>query len=121
MPPPERHSLTDYAVLWTAATLDNHGEYKVHTPVEIRVRWEDSSQESPSPESSVQSISATVHLAITVAVGSIMWRGRLREVSDMMTDLYEVVGHSATPDIKGRIVQHVVTLSRHSDSLPEVV
>jgi hypothetical protein len=120
MPLMERLSLTDRAVLFAADTLDGYGRFTVTTGVEISVRWEDARQESGDPQNMVESIPATVFVDQVVTVGSLLWHGRLVDLPASPTNLYKVVGYNGTPDIKGRITSHVVTLTRYNNTLPEV-
>jgi hypothetical protein len=121
MPAPEVRNLTGYAVLWARSAIGGYGQFKVSSPIEIRVRWEDVRQESNDPQNTVESSPVTAFVAQVIEVGSLMWYGRLADLPDSPTDLYKVTAYNGTPDIKGRVSSHVVTLTRYGDSLPEVV
>lgn len=121
MPAPEVRDLNDYAVLWSVASLDGYGRYKVSAPVEIRVRWEDSKQESTDPQNTVESRPAEVFVDRVISIGSILWHGRLRDLPAAPTGLGKVSSYDSTPDIKNRFMHRTVTLTRYGDALPEVV
>jgi hypothetical protein len=120
MPLMERLSLTDRAVLFAADALDGYGRFTVTTGVEINVRWEDVRQESSDPQNTVESVPATAFVDRVITVGSVLWHGRLVDLPASPTNLYKVVGYNGTPDIKGRITSHTVTLIRYNNTLPEV-
>jgi len=119
MPAPEVRDLIDYAVLWAATSTDGYGRSKISAPVEIRVRWEDSREESTDPQNTVQASPATVFVGQAISIGSVMWHGRLKDLPTTSADLFEVTGYKTTPDIKNRFMQRTVTLTRHGDVLPE--
>jgi len=123
MPSPEISNLTDYAVLWEAAALDDYGEPTVYYPIEIRVRWEESYTESADSQNTTQSISTTIFVDRELAIGSILWHGRLLELPSPVTGLIlsSVTSYNTVPDIKGRVLQRTATLTRLSESLPLVV
>lgn len=120
MPPIETRDLNDYAVLWSAASLDNYGHPKISAPVEIPVRWEDSQTESTGPQDTVQSQPAEVFVDQAIAVGSLMWHGGLADVPVSPTNLCRVTGYNAVSDIKNRFIQQTVTLTRYKNVLPEI-
>ena len=120
MPAIEIRGLNDYAVLWAASTVDQYGRFKVSSPVEIQVRWEDATQESGGAEDTVEAWPVTVYLNQAVTVGSIMWHGRMRDLPDVPTDLHKVSGINTVSDIKGRKYQRTATLTRYTDTLPTV-
>ncbi len=121
MPAPEVLNLTDYAVLWAASTIGDYGMDKVSSPVEIRVRWEDSAEISGNAQDTVQATPAVIYVDREVTVGSVMWHGEMRNLPDSPTGLWLVTGYNATPDLKGRNTQRTVTLARYNDTLPDVV
>jgi hypothetical protein len=121
MPAPEVRCLNDYAVLWAASTVGGYGRSGVSAPVEMRVRWEDSRQQSTDPQNVVEARPATVYVDRDVDVNSILWHGRLQDLPATLTELYKVTGSDFTPDIKNRVTQRTITLTRHSDTLPMIV
>ena len=120
MPAPEIRDLTDYAVLWEASATDRYGRNKIAAAVEIRVRWEGAWSESGDSQNTTQGNPVTVFVDREIAIGSVMWHGKLVGLPTSPTGLCEVTGVSYTPDIKGRNVQRAVTLTRHGDALPEI-
>lgn len=121
MPAPEVRGLNDYAVLWAVASTDGYGRFTVSAAAEIKVRWEDSKQESTDPQNTVEASPAKVFTDQAIVIGSILWHGRLRDLPTVPTGLYKVTSYNGTPDIKNRITQHSVTLTRYGDALPTVV
>jgi len=120
MPSPEVSGLKQEAVLWAANGLDSHGEYKVDAAAKISVRWEDKKTEPPSPASGKVAIVAIVTVAQDVAVGSILWLGRLRDVADPPVGLCQVVDAEKIPDLKNRHPLRLLSLSKYSNELPEL-
>ena len=121
MPSLEVTGLNDYAVLWAASATDQYGRFKVASSVEIRVRWDGSQVESTDPQNTVQAHSSEVLVDRVIAIDSIMWHGRLRDLPDSPTGLFKVVGYEAVPDIRNKFTQRTVTLMRYNDALPTVV
>jgi hypothetical protein len=121
MPGPEVRSLNDYAVLWAASAVGEYGRNSVSAPVEIKVRWEDSRQQSTDPQNVVESRPATVYVDRDITINSVLWHGRLQDVPTVFTELYKVTGSDFTPDIKNRVTQRTVTLTRHGGTLPTIV
>lgn len=119
MPAPEISNLKQYAVLWTASTIDRYGKQTVEEPVEIRVRWEKAVLESSDPRTTVQSSPTEVFVDREVAIGSLLWLGRLRDLPTTPTELMRVTGYDVVYDVKGRFAQRTLTLIRHGDTLPE--
>ena len=120
MPTLETRSLTDYAVLWEVSSPDGYGRSNLVAPIEIKVRWEGSRQESGNPQNTIEAAPVSVFVDRGISIGSILWKGRLRNLPTFPLDLFEVAGYIAMPDIKGRIIQRTLSLTRYSDSLPEV-
>ena len=121
MPALEITGLIDYAVLWAVSSTDGYGQFKVSDPVEIMVRWDGSQVESSDPQNTVLATPSEVLVDRVIAVGSVMWHGRLRDLPDTLTGLVVVTGYEAIPDIKNRFTQRTVTLTHHGDTLPEIV
>lgn len=120
MPSPEVSGLKQKAVLWAADGYDSHGEYKVDAAAEIDVRWEDKRTEPPEPGSGKVAVVAIVTVAQDVAVGSIMWLGRLKDVADPPVDLCQVVDVEKIPSLKARHYLRVLSLTKYSNELPEL-
>lgn len=111
-----------WAVLWAASGLDTHGRQTVEPPVEIQVRWKHTQRMGSDARGNPVSIDAQVVVAQDVPMGSVMWEGKLDDLPGTSyvpeSDVMEVVGQDTVPDIKGRNVHRVLSLSRSSDSLP---
>jgi hypothetical protein len=120
VPAPEVRSLNDDAVLWAISSTDGYGRFKVSSPIEIRVRWEDSRQESADPQNMVEARPAQAFVDRVIDIGSVLWHGRLKDLPAVPTELYKVSGYNETPDIKNRFVQRAVTLVRRGDAPPEI-
>lgn len=118
MPSIEKRNLKDYAVLWIASIKDNYGEFKVSTPIEIRVRWESLITASSDPQNTVETNTTDVLVDREIAIGSILWHGKLTNLPDTLTDLYKVSESDITPDLKNRFYQRSVRITKHSNELP---
>ena len=120
MPAMETAFRTQYVVLWTGGSLDNYGQYQVASPVEIKVRWEDTQEEIEDPAGGTIITSSRVVIDRVITVGSIMWKGKLDDLPSSPTNLKRVVSYIEVPDIKGRSSRRVVLLTAYSDTLPPV-
>ena len=121
MPRIEIRNLAQYAVLWIIYTKGNYGEYTVSSPIEISVRWEEMRSITGDPQNTVESNVPEVFIDREILIGSILWKGRLTDLPDTPTKLYKVTEYDCTPDIKGRVYQRSVTLTRYREALPTVV
>lgn len=121
MPSIETSNLEDYAVLWTAAALDNYGRPSVYSPIEIQVRWEDLTTLSSSPQDTIQTLNAEIFVDCDIPIESILWHGRLEDLPSSPTGLVKVIETDSIPDIKGRVSQKSVRAIRHKDVLPTVI
>lgn len=113
-------NLRQKAVLWPIPGRDRYGQPELGTAQEISCRWEGQTSASISDQGSPHNRSVTVHTAIAVDLGSLMWLGRLVDLptSDYEEDLYEVVSFQKTPDIKGKHPKYTLSLQKYRASLP---
>lgn len=125
MPPLETSDLHQDAVLWKLISLDARGQKRLSAPESLKVRWtehEGVGVGAAGVEGGTNPIDATAVIDRLISIGSIMWQGRLEDWnSSLPQDLMEVVGRTATPDVKGRQVYRTVTLRRYKSKLPLLV
>lgn len=125
MAPLETSSLYQDAVLWTLKSLDARGQKRLSTPESMKVCWtehEGVGVGAGGAEGGTNPIDATAVVDRDITIGSIMWQGRLEEWNPTLPqDLMEVVGRTATPDVKGRQFYRTVTLRRYKSKLPLLV
>jgi hypothetical protein len=121
MPTVERVGLTQRAVMWAPSGVDNYGNTRVSSPVEILCGWPQVKTKPGNAQS--DAVSRTEQLAVDrdIAIGSILWLGSLADLPDTPESLREVVSVTKTPDIKGRQFRYTVGLAAFSNSLPAVV
>lgn len=120
MPRPEVASLKQYAVLWPFLRYDEKGEPVVSSPIEIRVRWLDAFSENANADEGTKTSSPTIEVDREIAIGGILWKGRLTEVSGSPSGLVMVIGSNSTPDIKGRFYARSVSTVRWKRNLPTI-
>ena len=120
MPPPEVQNLNQRAALWVASTLDRHGRFTLLSVVEIAVRWEGGEQEGGRPQSTSAPEDVTAFVDRVITIGSIMRYGTVAALPTSPDKLFKVTGYTGMPDIKGRIYQRSVTLTKYGDTLPTV-
>ncbi len=118
MPTLETSALRQKAVMWAKNSYDANGEVTIDAAVEIDVRWETGNRESQDARGNTIAITSTAFVDRVIEVGSIMWLGAQRDVSDPPTNLRQVVDYDEIPDVKGRKFRRVVSLVKHSDELP---
>ena len=109
-----------YAVLWTVAGRDGEGNPTLNNPVEIRCRWEDGSREIRRSDGTIIAVDATVYVDRSIAVDSILCRGRLDDVGDSPTNLNRVAYINTIPDIRNQHVNYELLLVRHNNTLPSL-
>ncbi len=119
MPVMETDNLTQKAVLWAANGFDDYGEFRVDAPIEISVRWEDSRGDTVDANGNTVAYDAAVVVDRAITVGSVMWLGQLKDLTDTVTKL-RVVTYESVPDVKGRNFWRQVLLSRLSNTLPDL-
>ena len=118
---PETGSRHQTAVLWEQSGYDSNGQPTVGYPEEIECRWEDVTRQIMGEQDTPIAISAEVWVDVSVAKGSMLWKGALIDLPDTVTAVMEVVGYDETPDIKGRVFERVLYLQRYREALPTVV
>lgn len=134
MPPLERMDLTEYAVMWEASRYGRDGFQVVLSPVQLRVRWEETNFDRMDANGHMITIDVVIASTQNIPIGSLMWEGKLADLSGMDTDeevgtgslipdqdLYEVVFRVRAKDLKGRITRYEFGLKRYKDTLPSVV
>jgi len=120
MPSIETTNLNQYAVLWEAGSLDDYGELKVSSPVEIPCRWEYKQEEVSDPLSGTTVSEATVYVNQSIGIGSILWEGALADLPVTPTNLKRVAAVGRIPDVKGKKTRRFVRLVTYSNTLPTV-
>jgi hypothetical protein len=114
-----------YAVLWAFAGYDASGEVVVDDPVEVRVRWEEQSTDPRrgqilGPDGNLVTLLSTVVVDRRIEVGSLMWKGRLRDYNaNVETQVREVVLYSEIPDLKNRNTRREVGLGFYKGTVPD--
>ena len=121
MPVPELNGRHQTAVLWELAGRDEYDEPRIHSPLEITVRWEETRRESRDAEGNTIIIDAQVMTDREIRPGSIMRLGTLAEWTDEQRGLKQVISYDETPDIKGRYFQRNVLLMAYGDALPAAI
>lgn len=113
-----RNSLNQKAVLWVAEGVDNYGSYKVNSPVEISVRWEENRNEVTDNLGNTIVTDAVIHVNREIVVGSILWLGELIDVATPPVNLKQVVIYEEVPNLKARTKFRSVSVIKFSDTLP---
>lgn len=127
MPAPETSHLYQPAVLRartavssTTRGVDAYSQPTLTTPVEIRVRWDDTKRERIDPEGNRVVVDATALVDRDIEVGSEMWKGALSDWygtglgQDENTEIMVVKTFNATPDVRNRYVTREVGLMKKS-------
>ena len=108
------------AVVWEFSSYDSHREPRVSLPQEFSVRHELNEAEIVTEQDTNQPATSEMWVESAVASGSIVWLGTLVDLPASPTNLFEVVGCSSVPDVKGRVWEYLLTLARYKHSLPTV-
>jgi hypothetical protein len=121
MPPLETIDRNQNAVLWANnGTYTDDGRPEVIAAAALTVRWQTGNVESVDGFGNTIAINATVVVAQTISIGSIMWLGTLADIASPPVDLMEVVDYKNIPSLKGRHDRKVVLLRRYNNSLPDI-
>lgn len=123
MPNIESQDRPHQVVYWAAGTPGNYGKVTVEQPVQLDVRWRAVKANPKSAQSQSENITATATVNQDTPVNGLMWRGKLTELpTDLstLTELYEIVSFTSTPDIKGRFYHREASLRRYRNTLPTV-
>lgn len=115
MPAVEAVARHQYAVLWARTGYDDYGQHSVISPIEIRVRWQFGKSGFKDPNRNNIDYDATAVVDKSIAVGSLMFLGRLITYTNASTK-YQVVDYKETPDLKGRQIHRLVLLKRLNDA-----
>lgn len=108
-------------VLWAIAGKDNFSAPKVSSPIALKVRWIDKQMETLDADNNVVRSDVMVKADREIAIGSIMWKGKLADVASRTTSLYQVIQSRVIPNIKNRETRYTVFLIRFGETLPTVV
>jgi hypothetical protein len=108
------------AVLWVKAGVDDYNQVTVSSPVEIDVEWPTLTRVSGESQNSNESKPDTIITNSSMVLGSILWRGNLRDLPSpaVNLELYQITTSSVTPDIKQRARRYSSNLTRFTDTLP---
>ena len=120
MPAVEIQDRRQFATLWRLAGYDNYGNPTVAAPREIKVRSELGIAEAIDAQATPIAVTSTLFVAERITMGSIIRRGKLRDVPVPPNALEEVVNYEEVPDLKGRQFQRTITLRRYSETLPAI-
>lgn len=105
-------------MLWPSIGVDADGEAKVGPAVQVLTRWEQGRGNTSRPHSAEESVTATIIVDRVVPIGSILWKGKINAVPEVIHDLVRVMDYREVPDIKGRNKQRLVLVSAYSDKIP---
>jgi hypothetical protein len=108
--------LKQYAVLYALSSYDEHGNPTLSAAAEISCRWEDGRREITTPAGQLVEVDAEVFVNQSIAVGSILWKGRLSE--SPTSNFKIVVAYSETPNTKVKHYDRSVYVARYGDTLP---
>lgn len=121
MPAVELTGRKTNAVLWVANGVDKNGEHKVSSPVNIKIRIEETYIEQINEEGVPESLDASIMVDRVIPRGSIIRLGTVATLpSPVTTGLMEVVNMEDIPDVKGRKHQRSVTVKKYKGKLPTV-
>jgi hypothetical protein len=84
----------------------------------LDVRWEAVQQDALDGQGDVIRLDVQVKVYQDVAIGGIMWLGKLTALPASPTDLYEVVTFDKVPGTKGADYERWAGLQRYSNELP---
>lgn len=119
MPSPESNDLIHAAVVWAYAKRDRFGNLKLSGAKQIDCRWKQKVRMATGPDGNPVAIEATVRVPEAIRVGSVMWKGELKDWDDALKDdLFEVVFYNEADDLKGRDTARSVDLKRYRANLP---
>lgn len=120
MPSTESAELNQYAVLWSVVGTTAYGDPTFASPVEIRVRWEDSYGEKLDPESGAIKAPATIVVSHRIVVDSLLWLGRLKDLPSPPQNIRQVINYKEIPDVKGREFRREVDVIKCDNTTPIV-
>ena len=122
MPAIEDEDLNQTAVLWPWTGVDAYNEPTRGEPEEIDVRWNTKRREVTGPTGTPMALDATVIVAQSVVVGSLLMLSALEDVvgtGNPNAEVMQVMSYSETPDLRGIEVRREVGLVRFRGTLPE--
>jgi hypothetical protein len=94
---------------------------KVYAGIPIKVRWTEGQQEALDEHGSPIRLDARVVVDRSIAIGSILWLGKLTDFdSDNTSDLFEVTTIKETKNLRANQTRRVLGLQRYSDTLPPI-
>lgn len=110
------------AVYWARTGEDKFNKPILTTPIPLKVRWEEKQIESLDANNQVIKTDVVVNTDRLLEIGSIVWKGSIRNVPDTPTSgLYKVVFRNVIPNLKNTETRYDVFLSRYTSTMPTVV
>lgn len=108
------------ALLFLKTGVDEYNEPVTAEPIELMVRWQNSSRDVRGPNGTTITLDATVTANRDIPIGSQMWLGTLARwvgtgSDGTETELMEVVSRELVPDVKGRATFRSFGLARFRD------
>lgn len=120
----ETRHLLQTGVLWLVSGTNAQGMPIVASPVEIKCRWQLSSNLASANLSRHRKLVGSAQVDRTITVGSILKKATLASLGYPLlteySDLLEVVEYSEVPSIRNRYVVRTVMLSSYPNKLPEI-
>jgi len=91
------------AVWWQRGSPDTYGEFAFAAPVEIKCRWEDTSQEIVDMKGQTITSRSLVYVDRVLAVGDKLLRGEL-DSNSSIEDAFEIQKFDQLPDFRNKAV-----------------
>lgn len=115
-----QHLKLQTAVWWPVVGLDAYGQPRRGDPVEVDVRWLSQQRDMMDARGNVISYDATAVFTAPVAVGDVIWLGRLADFVEARDgkDLMVISGAEDTLPMHGGRVRRTRRLKRFRSNLP---
>ena len=117
---PGTNNTRQRVVYWAPLTTSTStGQKRVSSAkLELKVRWVEAKADALSAEGETIRLDAQVKTLQDVAIGGIMWLGKLSALPATPTNLYEIVTYDKVPDLKNKGQDRWAGLQRYSNTLP---
>lgn len=111
--------LTEKATVWPVLSgITDDGSDRVGRKYEIDTRWEKGRAHGARQFQTNQQATGRVFVDRELPVGSILWRGKVKDATVEPSGLYIVTSYYETNDVKGRDTRRVVTIAKYKNKLP---
>lgn len=110
MPNLENDCRTEDVSIWIPKGVDEYNEPKLSKAESTLVRWEEGLRTDLTPDTSSEQVTVVLYTNQKLPAHSVICRCPIKELTEPLESLYQVIGNKEVPDIKGRHTEYTAHL-----------